>query len=324
MLPEEQRPAALQAVVHPTHAANALPQRQAIELIEREFIEPAKQAKEWDKRKKAILENYPDAKWNSYEDATRLNRWDSGWENIEKKPAYQLLSDAARADEIPVPTWGDLAAKHGAPLQIACNHSDEAFAAVETAPLIAAEKAACDSTPGECIFPHKAAIAFAREEAQRRKLEAEAHDKAVAEERVQVAQLILSDSITKTASKKLVETLFLEIIDGSYTDVCEFAPLFGIPDDEESRHDLQEKVEAALLRYLRGKTTTPFEGMARLQVAALMLHESDRYQSQAFEVNAIKPADFPALYRNYLSWRKRMDEIEARANANQNKEDAAA
>jgi len=323
MLPEEKRGDALQAVVHPTHSANALPQRQAIDLIEREFIEPEKKAKEWDKRKKAILENHPGAKWNSYDDARKLDRWDSGWEDTTDKPSRQILSDAANMDEIPVPTWGELAEKHGAPIQIGCGYNDEAAAYVETAPLIAAEKAAHDSTPGDCIFPHEAAIAFAREEAQRRKLEIEAHAQAVDAEKLRLAQLVLSDGITKTASKKLVETLFSEIIDGAYHDLEDFAPLFGVVEPEEgSGESFQEKIEAALLRYLRSKTMNPFEAMSRLQIASLMLSRNDRYQSQAFEVNAIKPADFPALHKNYLEWRKRMDEIEARAKKDDDKEAA--
>jgi hypothetical protein len=66
-----------------------------------------------------------------------------------------------------------------------------------------------------------------------------------------------------------------------------------------------------------------FEGMARLQIAQLMLSSNDRYQSQAFEVNAIKPGDFPALHKNYEEWRKRMNEIEARAAAKNDGKEAA-
>jgi hypothetical protein len=92
--------------------------------------------------------------------------------------------------------------------------------------------------------------------------------------------------------------------------------------EEGSGESFQEKIEAALLRYLRSKTMNPFEAMSRLQIASLMLSRNDRYQSQAFEVNAIKPADFPALHKNYLEWRKRMDEIEARAKKDDDKEAA--
>lgn len=317
-LPEAQRDEALAAVVTPTHAAKALPERQAIELLERDFIEPAKEAKEWDKRKTAILENYPEAKWNTYEEAKRLDRWDSGFSNGEKKPTYHILSDSAQAGELIVPTWGDLARKHGATFQIGCCSDGEAAAFVETAPLIDAEKAAHNDNPGECIFPHEAAIAQLREEANRRKMEKEAHQSAVKAEKSRLAKLIIGDELTKTASKKLVEMTFLEIVEGSYTDLEDFAPIFGLDNPGDA--------EGAIMKYLRSKTMNPFEAMARLQLAALMNTANDRYVSYAFEANAIKPNDFPALHVEYLQWRKRMDEIDARAAkiANDKQEEAAA
>jgi ParB/RepB/Spo0J family partition protein len=317
-IPTAQQPEALEALIRPTHAATSLPERQALELLDRQFIEPAKEAKEWDKRKTAILENYPEAKWNTYEEARRLNRWDSGHDNAEDKPPYHILSDSAQAGELIVPTWGDLARKHGATFQIGCCSDGEAAAFVETAPLIDAEKAAHNDNPGECIFPHEAAIAQLREEANRRKMEKEAHQSAVKAEKGRLAKLIIGDELTKTASKKLVEMTFLEIVEGTYTDLEDFAPIFGLDNPGDA--------EGAIMKYLRSKTMNPFEAMARLQLAALMNTANDRYVSYAFEANAIKPNDFPALHVEYLQWRKRMDEIEARAAkiANEKQEEAAA
>lgn len=322
-LPEEKRADALQAVIHPTHAAKALPERQALELLDREFVEPEKRSKEWEKRKRVILENYPKAKWNNYEAAVNLSRYDSGFVACSAKPAYHKLSDAARAEELLVPTWGELAEKHGAPIQIGITHDDEAAEYVEWEPLYDAEITAHNDTPGDCIFPHEAAIAQLREESQRRKMEAEAHQTALEEDKKRLAQLIVSDQLTKTASKKLVETLFLEIVDGSYLDLEEIGKCLGvIANGAASCAEFQDEVEKAVTKYLRSKTMTPWEAMARLQVAGLMILQNDRYAFQAFEIEAIKPADFPALHTEYLPWKKKMEEIakreeEAKYNINQ-------
>jgi ParB/RepB/Spo0J family partition protein len=314
-LPEEKRAEALEAIVHPVHAAKALPERQALELIDRDFIEPEKKAKEWEKRKKAILENNPNAKWNTYQEAKRLDKWDSGFKEAEDKPSYQICSDAARSEELVIPTWGELAIKHGAQFHIGCGYDDEAAAYVETAPLIDAEKAACDDKPGDCIFPHEAAIAQLREESARRKMEQEAHHAAVNEELKRLAQLIIApEAVSKTASRKLVEVLFLE---------KNLAPIFNIQTPEaDSEVDFTALVEAAISKYLKSKTMNPFEAMGRLQIADGMLNGGNRYTSQAFETNAIKAGDFPALHKNYLEWKKRMEEIEKRSSANSN-QDAA-
>lgn len=294
-IPEEKRPEALKAVISPTRSAKALPEREALALLESEFIQPEQAAKEWEKRRDAILENHPGAKWNAYEEARKIGSYQSGHVSAERKPGHHLLSDAASAGELVVPTWGELARKHGAPMEIGCDYQDQAGTYVIPEPLIEAEKAACNDTPNECIFEHEAAITQAREDAERRKLEKEAHTQAVADERRKVVDLVLSpDGISKTAMKKIVETCFVTICE-NYTEIADIGKALGMDDDADG-----DDIDAAITKYLRSKSLTPLEAMGRLQLAGLV---ADGYFPEwlevFFEANALKAAGFPALHKEY-------------------------
>lgn len=325
-LPEEQRVAALEALVSPTHAAKSLPEKQALELLDRDFIEPAKISKEWDKRRDVILEHNPGAKWLTHEMAKAMGSWNSGYVRADKSPERDLLSDAARAGELVVPTWGELAKKHGAELVIGCNYSNEAFTYVLPTPLIDAEKAAFSAKPAECIFVHEAAIHEAREASEKRKREQEAHRLTLYSESETLGNLILNpEGLKATACKKLVEMGFYDCL-STYLETDDLARLLGIdPLDEEC----EKKTDAAVMKYLRSKAFSPFEAMARLQLAQ---HVRFGYDVLAiiFEGMGVKRADFPAHYQEYeamLAARAAEataeKEREAEAKAAKEKEDAA-
>ncbi|MES2923710.1 MAG: ParB/RepB/Spo0J family partition protein [Verrucomicrobiota bacterium] len=307
-LPDEQRADALKAVVSPTHSAKALPEREALQLLDRQFVEPAKVAAEWEKRREAILENYPGAKWSSYEAARKLGVWNSGYEEVDDQPSHDILSDAARAEELVVPTWGELAKKHGAELVIGCNYSNEAIAFVLIEPLIDAEKVACNENPADCIFLHEDAVHQAREDAERRKLEEEQRREAVkqrnnflTDERKKLAALILSpDGVTKTAIKKFVERCHLDCIETVYLELDELGKLFDLPEPAsyDERDEWKVRVEAALAKYLKSKSFGPLEAMGRVFLAGYALSANCSY-AEMFETGVAKPAEFPASQECY-------------------------
>jgi ParB/RepB/Spo0J family partition protein len=313
-VPEESRPAALEAIVSPVHSANALPQRQAMDLIERDFIQPAKKAEEWKKRKSVILENHPGAKWKDYEEARALNK-NGHYVNTERRPGFQELCDAARQGELLVPTWGELAAKHGAELLICCDYEDEAGTVVLREPLIEAEKLAWDENPGLCIFVHEAAIHQMREESERKKIEEEAFAKELVAEEKRFAQLVLSpDGLTKTATKKLVEMCFMDCYEESFF-YKSLSQVFDIESDDEEKE--RELTDAAILKFLRSKNFQPLEAFARLQLA-VMLYEDCNVGRFIFETGAGKKEDFPALHKQYLerkaaAEKRKVQEAEAAA-----------
>jgi ParB/RepB/Spo0J family partition protein len=305
-LPEEQRTDALKAVVTPTHSAKALPERAALDLLDRDFVEPAKRAKEWEKRRDVILENHPGAKWLPYDEARALTSYKSGYVMEESSPAHELLSDAAREGELLVSTWGSLAAKHGAELVIGCNYNDQASAYVLPQPIIDAEKAACTANPNECIFTHEAAIYQAREDAERRKLEEEqrkaeraAHRAELELEEKRLVALILSpDGLTKTAVKKLIDRCHCDILETS-VECADLAKIFDLSRGEEEDYDAHaSRVEAAAAKYLKSKALEPFEAIGRLTFAAYVIGYCCSYD-EVCETIATKAADFPAMHREY-------------------------
>lgn len=323
-LPDEQRADALQAVVSPTHAAKSLPERDALRLLDEQFVEPQKRSDEWESRKSAILENYPGAKWLPYAEARKLGAWNSGYTRAENQPAYSLLSDAASAGELVVPTWRELAAKHGAQLVIGCNYGTEAEAYVQPEPLIDAEKTACSEKPNECIFVHEAAVHQARADAERRKLEMQAFMDAVSAERMKLASMVLApEGMNKTIAKKLVEMSFLDTASG-YCEIEEYAGVFGI---DMAPEDAVEKTEAAILKYLRTKTLTPFEASARLVTASWIVNAFNRETLCAvlFGSGLAKPADCPCLYEEHSKnvAREAKRELEKQLTSDAAKEEAA-
>lgn len=290
---EDQREAALEAIISPIHSTKALSTEAALKLLDEKFIEPLKRATEWETRRSVILENHPGAKWLDYAAAKKLDSYKSGYIRADKKPDYMHLSDAARAEELVVPTWGELAQKHGAPLVIGCDYNDEAHTYVDPYPLIDGEKAACTENPADCIFIHEGAVQQARLAAEHRKQERADYQRALAAERMRIVQLILApEGINKTATRRLIDNSFLDA-SAQYHSTEHFAEIFEIPRDHE---DQEQATDDALSKYLRSKTLPPFEAMGRLTLACYFanLHEFPLAE-KIFEAGAVKPADFPHL-----------------------------
>lgn len=313
-LPEEQRADALESVASPVHSAKALPEREALRLIDEKFVEPQKKANEWEARRDAILENHPGAKWLSYPEARKLSAYNSGYVETEHRPNYQILSDAARSEELVVPTWGELAAKHGAPLVIGCGYDGEASTYVQEAPLIEAEKAACDANPEDCIFTHADAVQKSRDAAEKRKLEEAAHRESLKQETARLQDLMLApDGMKVTVVKKFVESCYAEIFE-VYVETEDLGIVLGVPEmqPEDEVEEWSKKVRTAVTKHLRNKSFTPFEAMARLQAACSMrIRLQGALLAGLFESGACKPADYPAHHQEFLAHQERMRKFDA-------------
>jgi ParB/RepB/Spo0J family partition protein len=323
-LPEDQRADALRAVASPVHSAKALPEREALRLIDDKFIEPQKKSEEWEARRDAILQNHPRAKWLPYPEARKLAAYNSGYVETEDRPTYQFLSDAARAEELVVPTWGELAAKHGAALVIGVRSDGEAVTYVQEAPLVEAEKAACNANPQDCIFTHEDAVQKSRDAAEKRKLEEAAHREALKQETTRLQNMILApDGMKATTVKKFVESCYSDIYE-FYVETDDLGSVLGIPqmnpDDEVD--EWSKKIQTAVTKYLRSKAFTPFEAMARLQAACAMRGCQGGLLSGLFDSGACKSADYPAHYQEFLGYQERMQKFAAAAELTSNKDAA--
>lgn len=330
-LPEEKQKEAVKAVTEPVHAASALSEREALELIDDDFVKPLAKAAEWEERRDLLEKENPDCQWLKYEHAVKAGHHNSGYVRADYKPARDLLSDAAKLDELVVPSWKALAEKYAAPIYIGLAPwgPKEALLYVSPDAIVEAEKAAHNEKPEDCIFSHEKAVQKTRDDAARRKLEEEQrkealkiHHEALKLERKKFAAMVLApDGIGKAATKKLVETIFEDVCK-SGEDFSALADALGV-EKIDDYDQWSEKVRAETLKYLRSKAFTPFEAMGRLRLASYI---SDKYgfiTEVMFSSGAAKPADFPAFHADYL---KRCElvakqEAEEKARAEQQKAD---
>jgi len=107
------REQALQQVVDPGDGVGAMPEKMAIARIRREFIDPEKKAAKWDKTASKMRVQAPNLKVLDYWDSKALSP--AEWRNVEDRPEEKELAVHARDwPEQQIPTWGELAEKHGA------------------------------------------------------------------------------------------------------------------------------------------------------------------------------------------------------------------
>jgi ParB/RepB/Spo0J family partition protein len=182
-VPEEQVEHAMEDILRPAASDKPLPRQQALALLDREYLAPAKEAEEWEKRKRAALREFPKAKWLDAAEAAKVRKWNSGYERAEDRPDGSVLSAAAMEDEIRIPTWGELAEKHGADTYIGMGENGDPEVYVQPAALMDAERAACDGNPAACIFDHPQARKAEAETRERMRMQAEADRAAMMRER---------------------------------------------------------------------------------------------------------------------------------------------
>lgn len=316
-LPEEMRERAIKAVVEPTHAARALPERDALQIIERDFVKPWEAEQAWNEKRKLVEKENPGAKWLPYKEAVAAGRWDSDYEPADARPSWQHLSEAARNDEMAVPTWGELAQKHGMEIRIGLDGSCNTTLYVIAEALIDAEKTAHEDSPLDCIFrfPDQSGAAQEAEanDRARRQAEADAQRKAFAEESLRLGKMILFDQTTKTAAKKLAEMAYEDAIEMGFLGRDNISRLLDIEWDRQN-HDSDRALDAAAIKLMRSKDMSPFEVFGRMVFAERCSGYASNLDvaSWAFDSGAVKPEAFPIYHGIYQEILKQREEAAAK------------
>lgn len=310
-LPAYRQDEALKAVVSPTHSKDALSEREALSLLERNYVEPMKKALAWSDRRKLVEKENPGTKWLPYEQAVKAHESSSQLVRASHTAYHThltMLSDPARASELVVPTWEVLAKRHGGEILIGLPYyGDDVVLYVDPLPLIEAEKSACDRKPEDCIFVHPKLVQKAKDAAARKKMEEEKR-KADEEkrrnefdaERQRLIDCIFNPAaLAKTKEKKFTEAIGLYLFENGHIggDSDDFTRVFGVKVDGRADQEVSNEFESRIQKHFRDKSFTGFEALGRLVAADLLASVySDRCVARfAFKDECFKRADFPRV-----------------------------
>lgn len=152
---EAARADALQRIVKPRVQDHPLTVRQALELIQEEYLRPQKRQKAWEKRCQELRKAHgAELEILSMAEAGKVTRPGSEYVRCDVRVPYYLLAAHVRDDEeFEAPKWGELAEKHGARKVAAPDADGNAVFYVLSEPLVTAEKVAGEADPKTCIFP---------------------------------------------------------------------------------------------------------------------------------------------------------------------------
>jgi ParB family chromosome partitioning protein len=152
---EALRAEALQRIAKPRMQDHPLSEKQAMPLIQREYLEPQKRQVAWEKKMKSLLKEFgASVEIKSVAEAGEITGCYSGYEACHERPAaYELAVHAREMDAEMIPTWGDLAEKHGARKVVVPDGEGEPVFYVERDPLVTAEQVLGEADPEACIFP---------------------------------------------------------------------------------------------------------------------------------------------------------------------------
>lgn len=164
-LDEGVRPEALKRVVHPSHHAEPLSQRQAIEFLRREYVQPAEAEKEWVAMERKLASEHPGARVLSYADSREAVDVSSGFEPVDARPGFHDgVSPAWYQKMESLPTWGELATKYGGEVVLVApeTRGGDVIRMVEKQPLIDADVA--QAKVGKHVFAKPQSESDAKEE----------------------------------------------------------------------------------------------------------------------------------------------------------------
>lgn len=153
------RSEALERITMPRVQDHPLSEKQALPLIQREYLEPQKRQAAWEKREKALRKEYgKDVEIISVQEAGKITGFSSGYVPCDSRPdSWELAVHARGREPEEIPTWGELAEKHGARRVAVPDADGDAVFYVESEPLITACLVAGEKDPEGCIFPLKGA-----------------------------------------------------------------------------------------------------------------------------------------------------------------------
>ncbi len=152
-LEEGQRGEALRRVVHPDFQEEPLSQRQALDMIRREYVRPNEARREWEARAGGLGREWPGARVAGYEEGMELAAAGSGYVGVDERPAVFEVAGEWREDMENVPTWGELAGRYGAQ-EVVCppkRPGGDVRVVVEKQPLVDAD--VVQAPVGRHLFP---------------------------------------------------------------------------------------------------------------------------------------------------------------------------
>jgi len=204
---EAARSEALVRIVKPRVQDHPLSEKQALPLIQREYLDPQKRQAAWAKKEKWLRKEYgKDVEIFSVADAGKVTGFSSGYECCEDRPgSWELAVHMRGKPDEEIPTWGELAEKHGARRVVVPDGEGNPVFYVEREPLETAVLVAGEEDPENCIFPLKGAGRHEQSlENERDEQEEAAREKAKVEE-------------TAALQKDLVKTLYQGmLVDGGW------------------------------------------------------------------------------------------------------------
>lgn len=119
---EEDQGAALKEVLQPRYETGVLSEKKALELINREYLTPQKQRREYLEAIKKERDAGCDLDALTWEEGRRLQSWEWGVVT-EEVPSWKLSGSVT--DRKSAPTYGELAEEYGAPVRLAPDLSGE-------------------------------------------------------------------------------------------------------------------------------------------------------------------------------------------------------
>ncbi len=319
-LPEEKRDDAIKACVTPTHSSSPLTERDALHVIQKQFLEPLKAENDWNAKKRLLTKENPGATFLDYDSAKAASSYDSEFEPVSGRPHYHLLCEAAQDDEMAIPTWGELAEKHKAPLFIGFDYSGDVVLYVKPEPLIEAEKAAFKNNPGDCVFRHEDAIANDRKEAERSRMTREREEEervkrreALEAETRQIVSMILNPSgkgKTITRQRNLAVAAFECMLEYGNISMSEMLELER--EEDESDDDFEERGLAAVKKLICAKDANPFEVFGRIYLASEVFENPSVLVRFLGDADMIDKVRLPLLHAEKVEHDQRLAEFNNR------------
>jgi ParB/RepB/Spo0J family partition protein len=149
-VPPQERKQALDEVLHPKYLPGPMPFSQAVSHLKTNFVQPAKAAEKWEKGRKDLEKQFPNAEVMNYSEGLALLQHGSGWVRVSEKPKSWEVVERLRKDVSEIPCWGDLGERYGAKVRIVPGDEDEVIRMVERKVII--EGDIVNSKAGDCVF----------------------------------------------------------------------------------------------------------------------------------------------------------------------------
>lgn len=298
---EEDRPVALGRIAPARAGGRPMTEAAAIELLREDFLEPAKRRKAWEKKRGVLEDDWPGAEVLPYEEALKAAHWNSGLVFADEAPGAEFL--VGEVDEM-LPTWGELARRHGAKTQVAVKSGEDLRPVLVLDPraVVRAEQVLCAEERRPCLFgkvegerdapeneeEHKAAQLAIQKE-RRRKHEAEQARKA---ELGQVVEKVLTGGLNNRRDRALAIWGLKELALMFPEDLLDGLP--GLPEDVTDWEPLEKWVRSTVTKAMK---EGGLEGLGRVVACGLLVGEENPAlrAKVMFEVLKLPKSQFPAM-----------------------------